>query len=193
MFFEDAAKLGYIQLPVPDPVRINDEPGSGLADAEARRLGAKNGHGKFARLELENVPERLAGGRVTNNPAPRKGRDARVADVISASGIFALSFPGQTGVRGNGSKRASNAVELIDVSAHESRRIPSKKWRELIKKVWEADPLRPVVLTVGPDPKDFSHRACSRVRRSFKKTGKRRIFEVTPVPAIDGLSVLSPI
>ena len=30
---------------------------------------------------------------------------------------------------------------MIDVSAHEPRRIPSKKWRELIKKVWEADPL----------------------------------------------------
>ena len=35
-----------------------------------------------------------------------------------------------------------DAVEMIDVSAHEPRRIPSKKWRELIKKVWEADPLR---------------------------------------------------
>jgi hypothetical protein len=35
-----------------------------------------------------------------------------------------------------------DAVEVIDVSAHEPRRIPSKKWRELIKKVWEADPLR---------------------------------------------------
>ena len=35
-----------------------------------------------------------------------------------------------------------DAVETIEVSAHEPRRIPSKKWRELIKKVWEADPLR---------------------------------------------------
>jgi hypothetical protein len=33
-------------------------------------------------------------------------------------------------------------MALIDVSAHQSRRIPSKKWRELTKKVWEADPLR---------------------------------------------------
>ena len=33
-------------------------------------------------------------------------------------------------------------MALIDVSAHQSRRIPSKKWRELIKKAWEADPLR---------------------------------------------------
>ncbi|MEI8141209.1 MAG: hypothetical protein WCI03_15255 [bacterium] len=33
------------------------------------------------------------------------------------------------------------AVEVIDVSAHKPRRIPSAKWRELIKKVWEADPL----------------------------------------------------
>ena len=35
-----------------------------------------------------------------------------------------------------------DAVEVIDVSAHEPRRVLSKKWRELIKKVWEADPLR---------------------------------------------------
>lgn len=31
--------------------------------------------------------------------------------------------------------------EVIDVSAFKPRRIPSKKWRDLIKKVWEADPL----------------------------------------------------
>ena len=31
--------------------------------------------------------------------------------------------------------------EVIDVSAHRPHRIPSKKWRELIQKVWEADPL----------------------------------------------------
>jgi len=32
-------------------------------------------------------------------------------------------------------------IEVIDVSEHQPRRIPSKKWRDLIKKVWEADPL----------------------------------------------------
>jgi hypothetical protein len=32
-------------------------------------------------------------------------------------------------------------VQLIDVSEHKPHRIPSAKWRELIKKVWEADPL----------------------------------------------------
>ncbi|MFT5123436.1 MAG: hypothetical protein ACI9QL_002400 [Candidatus Omnitrophota bacterium] len=30
-------------------------------------------------------------------------------------------------------------VEIIEVSDHRPRRIPSKKWRDLIKKVWEAD------------------------------------------------------
>ena len=30
---------------------------------------------------------------------------------------------------------------MIDVSEYKPRRIPSAKWRELIKKVWEADPL----------------------------------------------------
>ena len=38
-------------------------------------------------------------------------------------------------------KAAGNAIEIIDVSKHQPRRIPSAKWRELIKKVWEADPL----------------------------------------------------
>jgi hypothetical protein len=38
-------------------------------------------------------------------------------------------------------KAAGTVVEVIDVSEHRPRRIPSPKWRELIKKVWEADPL----------------------------------------------------
>lgn len=33
------------------------------------------------------------------------------------------------------------AVKVIDVSEHKPRHIPSAKWRELNKKVWEADPL----------------------------------------------------
>jgi len=32
-------------------------------------------------------------------------------------------------------------VEIIDVSEHSPRRPPSPKWRELIKKVWEVDPM----------------------------------------------------
>ncbi len=52
-------------------------------------------------------------------------------------------------MRGQREKRAAErvevadeeSVEVIDVSGHQPRRIPSKKWRELIKKVWEADPL----------------------------------------------------
>lgn len=39
------------------------------------------------------------------------------------------------------SEAAGKAVKIIDVSDHKPRRIPSPKWRELIKKVWEADPL----------------------------------------------------
>jgi hypothetical protein len=38
-------------------------------------------------------------------------------------------------------KAAGQAVQIIDVSDHKPRRIPSAKWRELIKKVWEVDPL----------------------------------------------------
>lgn len=38
-------------------------------------------------------------------------------------------------------KAAGQTTQVIDVSEHKSRRIPSPNWRELIKKVWEADPL----------------------------------------------------
>jgi hypothetical protein len=31
-------------------------------------------------------------------------------------------------------------LQVIDVSDYQPRRLPSKKWRELIKKVWEVDP-----------------------------------------------------
>ena len=51
-------------------------------------------------------------------------------------------------MRGQRSKQAVEAAQaagtaaaVIDVSEHKPRRIPSPKWRELIKKVWEADPL----------------------------------------------------
>ncbi len=33
-------------------------------------------------------------------------------------------------------------VEIIDVSEYEPKRIPSKRWRECIKKIWEVDPLK---------------------------------------------------
>ena len=36
---------------------------------------------------------------------------------------------------------AGDSAEVINVSSHQPRRIPSKHWRELIKKVWEVDPL----------------------------------------------------
>ena len=36
---------------------------------------------------------------------------------------------------------ASVAIEIIKDRAPKARRIPSRSWRELIKKVWEVDPL----------------------------------------------------
>lgn len=36
---------------------------------------------------------------------------------------------------------AGKAVEVIDVSEYQPLRIPSAKWRELVKRVWEVDPL----------------------------------------------------
>ena len=38
-------------------------------------------------------------------------------------------------------KGAADNAEVIDVSDYNGKRRPSKKWRELIKKVWEVDPM----------------------------------------------------
>ncbi len=79
-------------------------------------------------------------------------------------------------MRGRRNKRAAEeahaaavrAVQIIEVSEHKPRRIPSAKWRERIKKVWEADPL--------PCPR------CSRVMKIFALIDDRpdgpRIFEL---------------
>ena len=57
-------------------------------------------------------------------------------------GWYSNKMRGQRDMRvAEEAKAASNAVQIIDVSEHKPRRIPSAKWRELIKKVWEADPL----------------------------------------------------
>ena len=37
--------------------------------------------------------------------------------------------------------RPEDEVEIIDVSDYQPRRIPSKKWREGIKKIYQVDPL----------------------------------------------------
>lgn len=39
------------------------------------------------------------------------------------------------------SRKEADGIELIDVSEHKPKSIPSKHWRDLIKKVWEVDPL----------------------------------------------------
>jgi hypothetical protein len=35
----------------------------------------------------------------------------------------------------------ASSLQSVDVSDYQPRRVASKKWRELIKKVWEVDPL----------------------------------------------------
>ena len=37
--------------------------------------------------------------------------------------------------------KTDEAIEIIDVSEYEPKRLPSKTWRECIKKIWEVDPL----------------------------------------------------
>jgi hypothetical protein len=64
--------------------------------------------------------------------------------------------------RGEGEPPGST-VEIIDVSKHRPSRPPSPKWRELIKKVWEADPL------ICP--------TCSREMRIISLIAERELIE----------------
>ena len=48
--------------------------------------------------------------------------------------------PAATAQQGCGAL-ASAAIEIIEHLALKPRRIPSRSWRELIKQVWEVDPL----------------------------------------------------
>jgi len=58
-------------------------------------------------------------------------------------GWYSNKMRGQRGKQAaaEAAKAAGKAVAAIDISEYQPRRIPSAKWRELIKKVWEADPL----------------------------------------------------
>ena len=75
---------------------------------------------------------------------------AAITQHIPDKGFQMVRYYGWYSNRARG-ERAKNAVEgaadanpsnlqVIDVSDYEPRRLPSKKWRELIKKVWEVDP-----------------------------------------------------
>jgi hypothetical protein len=72
---------------------------------------------------------------------------AAIAQHISDKSFQLVRYYGwySNKMRGQRDKRAAEdaaaagqAVQIIDVSEHKPRRIPSAKWRELIKKVWEA-------------------------------------------------------
>ena len=57
-------------------------------------------------------------------------------------GWYSNKMRGQRLKRADAEAEAAEAGgEVVEVSEPKPRRIPSKKWRELIKKVWEADPL----------------------------------------------------
>ena len=71
-----------------------------------------------------------AAGVKPDSPAMQKGADWLLSKEVKMRGDWVVKNP--TKVIGG---------EVIQVSEPKPRRIPSKKWRELIKKVWEADPL----------------------------------------------------
>ena len=93
------------------------------------------------------LPEKSPAATMAYSNKMRGQRDKRAAEEIQATG---------------------NAVAVIDVSEHAPRRIPSAKWRELIKKVWFLlDPSSPVTYPSHHDiaSSDRSERASARTTR----------------------------
>jgi len=74
---------------------------------------------------------------------------AAITQHIPDKGFQMVRYYGWYSNRARGDRAKHAAAEqnslcnlhVIDVSDYQPRRLPSKKWRELIKKVWEIDPL----------------------------------------------------
>jgi len=68
-------------------------------------------------------------------PFARTGLSASDIDLIELKEAFAAAAE-----QGRYTK-VSAAIRIIEHPALKPRRIPSRSWRELIKKAWEVDPL----------------------------------------------------
>jgi len=77
----------------------------------------------------------------SNKMRGQRSKRARDAEEIAANESAAIGNDFAATAEHGCGVRASTAVEIIEHLATKPRRIPSRSWRELIKKVWEVDPL----------------------------------------------------
>ena len=92
-----------------------------------RRTSAPACHHK-CRARTPDLP------RIQTNPADyEKNRTISHPLIIRVNGLAQI-------VKGQPLDKTHEAIEIIDVSEYKPRRIPSKQWRDCIKKIYEADP-----------------------------------------------------
>ena len=66
---------------------------------------------------------------------------AAITQHIPDKGVQMVRYYGYYSNKSRGMRAKQNRTGAVMLMNPEERRIPSKKWRELIKKVWEVDPL----------------------------------------------------
>ena len=66
---------------------------------------------------------------------------AAITQHIPDKGVQMVRYYGYYSNKSRGMRAKKNRTSAVMLMDPEERRIPSKKWRELIKKVWEVDPL----------------------------------------------------
>ena len=141
-----------------------DDGTRGCPQRKARRTPAcaTRVRGASSPRQSTKNPRRKAGGSL-ENPREARRRAVRIGDRVGHRserpqnyyGWYSNKMRGQrrkreeeeaaresaaTAEQGRGAV-ASAAIEIIEHLALKPRRIPSRSWRELIKKVWEVDPL----------------------------------------------------
>jgi hypothetical protein len=67
---------------------------------------------------------------------------AAITQHIPDKGVQMVRYYGWYSNKSRGMRAKKNRTGAVMLMGPEERRIPSKKWRELIKKVWEVDPLK---------------------------------------------------
>jgi hypothetical protein len=65
----------------------------------------------------------------------------RRAQMVRYYGQYSNVLRGRLRIKQEALETPPEGVEVIDVSGYSPKKVPTKKWRELIAKVWETDPL----------------------------------------------------
>jgi len=74
-------------------------------------------------------------------------------------------------------------IQIIDVSDYQPPRIPSKTWRECIKKIWEVDPLLPTLRWSNENSKFYHRRSCNKTDTETSWPLAAKTLKISSIPA----------